>query len=75
MAKYDGVGHDEHPHHFHMRSPPPPGLSKISSSAVLAALRPKMLAPHADSTVFLGDKNYCKFYSKQYPLPVVSPPA
>ena len=37
MAKYDGVGHDEHPHHFH---------------AVLATLRPKMPAPHADSTVY-----------------------
>ena len=40
--------------------------------ALLAALLPKMPAPYADSTT-VGDKNYCKFYSKRYPLPAVRP--
>ena len=43
--------------------------------ALLAASPPKMPAPHADSTVYFykrfGNKNYCKFYSKQYPPPAI----
>ena len=43
--------------------------------ALLAASPPKMPAPHADSTVYFckrfGNKNYCKFYSKQYPPPTI----